>query len=296
MSELMTPDERLSIKEVGMDDSATSRLAPRSLNEVVRFAEVMAKGGIALPKIYRNNPGLCMAVTIVAVDLGMNPFMIAPSCYQVNDQLAYDAKLVTAIINARANLAVPLKYEYFGEGTAMWVRVTGSLKGNHERSYDSPPIEAIPNKRSPLWKNDPQQQLGYFGSRSWGRKYCPEVIMGLYTPDDLHSVPSEPRDVTSEWNPLQDPVDASVSPEQKQDELSEAIDNAEVEVIEPMSNDDRIELDWALGEIEGQNTPKELTEWQSSFGDIMTKMHPDAKGDVRKALKDRARKLEKDDE
>jgi len=96
-----------------------------------------------------------------------------------------------------------------------------------------------------------------------------------------------------DYNPLQEPPQTV---EGTANELEEAIDAPDPVVIEPMNDDDRNELDWVLGEIKEMNTTEDLHGWQSSFGEVMAKMHPDTKGDVRKALKDRARKLEKDDE
>lgn len=41
------------------------------------------------------------------------------------------------------------------------------------------------DRNSPLWVEDPRQQLAYLASRRWGRLYAPDVIMGVYSPDEL---------------------------------------------------------------------------------------------------------------
>lgn len=70
-------------------------------------------------------------------------------------------------------------------------RVTGTLDGT-ECVYETPPIGSITVKNSPLWKSDPRQQLGYFAARSWARRHCPEVILGVYDRDEVQEI----RDVT----------------------------------------------------------------------------------------------------
>jgi hypothetical protein len=39
-----------------------------------------------------------------------------------------------------------------------------------------------------LWKTAPKQQIAYLAVKYWARLYCPEVILGVYSPDEV-----EPR-------------------------------------------------------------------------------------------------------
>ena len=61
--------------------------------------------------------------------------------------------------------------------------------------YTSPPVKQIPVKNSPLWKGDPQQQLGYYSARAWARRHFPELLLGVYTREEIEEAPSV-RDVT----------------------------------------------------------------------------------------------------
>ncbi len=51
--------------------------------------------------------------------------------------------------------------------------------------YTSPKFVTINPKNSPLWKNDPDQQLFYFSVRSFARRHFPDVMMGIYTVDEM---------------------------------------------------------------------------------------------------------------
>ena len=44
-------------------------------------------------------------------------------------------------------------------------------------------------RNSTLWASDPKQQLAYLAIKRWSRLYCPDVIMGVYTPDELVDAP-----------------------------------------------------------------------------------------------------------
>lgn len=40
-------------------------------------------------------------------------------------------------------------------------------------------------RNSTLWADDPRQQLAYLAVKRWSRLYCPDVLLGVYTPDEL---------------------------------------------------------------------------------------------------------------
>lgn len=193
MSDIATIPARegLPMTAVGMREGDGLRIAPQNLGEVVKFAEVMSRAGSVLPKHLQGNPGGCMAVAMQALDWRMNPFAVASKSYEVGGRVAYEAQLIAAVVNTRSGIKGRLRYEFEGEGAALVCRVTGTLDGT-ECVYETPPIGSITVKNSPLWKSDPRQQLGYFAARSWARRHCPEVILGVYDRDEAQ----EMRDVT----------------------------------------------------------------------------------------------------
>lgn len=157
-----------------------------NMAEVMEFSKLMSLGGTAVPKHLRGNPGGCLAITIQALEWRMSPFAVANKSYEVNDRMAYEAQLIHAVIEARAPLKGRLRDRYEGEGTDRLCIVTGHIKGEVDPlEYKSPPISKIKVKNSPLWTADPDQQLWYYSTRSWARKYCPDVLLGIYTEEEL---------------------------------------------------------------------------------------------------------------
>lgn len=160
-------------------------LLPKSFGEVVAFSEMMSRSDVAVPKHLRNNPGACMAVTMRALRWEMDPFAVASKTYLVNDQIAYEAQLVAAVVHTRAPIARRPDYTYEGEGETRQCIVSCEMLDGTIKDYTSPKKRDIKVQNSPLWKSDPDQQLGYFSIRSWGRRHTPEVLLGVYTPDEL---------------------------------------------------------------------------------------------------------------
>ncbi len=59
----------------------------------------MARAGIA--KHLRDNPGA--AVAMQAFEWDMSPFAVASKSYSVNGVIAYEAQLITAVVNTRSH-------------------------------------------------------------------------------------------------------------------------------------------------------------------------------------------------
>ena len=192
----VAPRPEISTSAIGLTAGNGSKIAPQNLGEVVRFAEVMCKADIALPQHLRGNAGACMAVALQALEWEMSPFAVASKSYSVSGRIAYEAQLIAAVVNTRSGIKGRLRYEFIGEGNDLSCKVTGILDGE-ECTYESPPFSAITPKNSPLWKTDPRQQLAYYGARSWARRHCPEVILGVYDRDEMEGRgPDNARDIT----------------------------------------------------------------------------------------------------
>lgn len=197
MNQIATRPET-SINQIGIAAGAHgASIAPQSLGEVVRFSEVMCKADIALPKHLRGNAGACMAVALQALEWQMSPFAVASKSYAVNGTIAYEAQLIAAVVNTRSGIEGRLKYRFEGDGDAMKCFVVGKIDGE-ELDYESPAIGSIHPKNSPLWKTDPQQQLGYYSARAWARRHTPEVILGVYDREEAETFqgPENAKDVT----------------------------------------------------------------------------------------------------
>lgn len=178
---------------IGFGGASGFDLAPKSLGEVVGFSKLMASAGHAIPNHLRGNPGACMAVTIQALGWQMSPFAVAQKSYKVGDTIAYEAQLISAVVNVRAGFKNRPLIEYQGEGPTRQCKVTFTFKNGDVRDYQSPMFKDIPIKNSPLWKNDPDQQLSYYSQRSAARRHCPEVILGVYDPDELEAAEPMPE-------------------------------------------------------------------------------------------------------
>lgn len=194
-----------------------------SLDKMMRLADVMATGRATLPKHFYGNPADCLAVVMQSMQWKMNPFAVAQKTHLVNGVLGYEAQLVNAVITTCAPVLDRLHYEWFGA----WEKVIGQFtikngdKGEYRvpgwkledekglgvkvwatfRGEDEPRVLELllaqaRTRNSTLWADDPRQQLAYLATKRWSRLYCPDVILGVYSPDELEETTPVVRDVS----------------------------------------------------------------------------------------------------
>jgi len=183
-------------------------LLPAPLEKLQEVADFMAAAGPMVGPGFQGHPRRCLAIAYQAARWGLDPVAVSQKAYVTEqrgvERIGYEAQLVASIINTRAPLAKgpggqrrPIEIDYFGEGAARYCVVTGYLEGSEKpRKVSSPTVANIKPKNSPLWFSDPDQQLAYYTQRSWARRWCPQVLLGIYTPEELSFVQVSVEDVT----------------------------------------------------------------------------------------------------
>ena len=180
----------------------------QALGQLTTFADLMAQSAVTVPKHLAGKPADCMAIVMQAMQWGMNPYAVAQKTHLVNGVLGYEAQLVNAVISSSSAIQGRFHYEYGGDWEkiagqkdgrdelGLFIRVGAVLRGEAEITWGEPIYLAdITTRNSPLWKTAPKQQIAYLAVKYWARLYCPEVILGVYSPDEV-----EPR-TEKEINP-----------------------------------------------------------------------------------------------
>ncbi len=163
-------------------------LVPQSMDQAMRLAEMMAVGKL-VPSHLQRSPGDCLMVIEQAMRWGMSPFAVAQSTSVIQGKLMFEGKLVAAALHASGALATRLAYDYAGEGAARLVRVSAVLAGETEpRAVEVKLADA--KTTNGMWTKQPDQQLAYHGARVWARRYAPEVMLGVYAPEEMETAPT----------------------------------------------------------------------------------------------------------
>jgi hypothetical protein len=114
----------------------------------------------------------------------MSPFAVAQCTSVIQGKLMFEGKLVAAALNASGILSSRLDYDFSGEGAQREVTVRGTLKGE-SKPREVTVFLADAKTTNSMWTKQPDQQLVYAGTRIWARRHAPEVMLGVYAPEEF---------------------------------------------------------------------------------------------------------------
>jgi len=191
------------------DDNDNFLKSSDAFNRIKDAARMLAYSGftpkhLVVPNDPERSVANCFRVVANADRWGLDMFSVADQTYSIGGKLAYQGQLVIAIINRHAGLDGKLGFKFDGKvGTdELTVTVSGKFKGAAEPSTLTLSVGQAKTDNK-MWKQDPEQKLCYTGATRWARRYCPEVILGVMTFEDLeviaaNEVPELPVDLRTE--------------------------------------------------------------------------------------------------
>lgn len=178
-----------SVNQLMFNDSKMDRM--------LRTAEIMASGKTTVPAHLRGSVGDCMAIVIQAAQWNMNPFSVAQKTHLVNGALGYEAQLVNAVIITRAPIIGRPQFVWEGDwskwtgkgdkNATLAVVVSAQFVGDEQPTALRVSMAQAGVRNSPNWETDPKQQLAYLAIKRWARLYCPDVLLGVYSADELEA-------------------------------------------------------------------------------------------------------------
>lgn len=204
-----------------------------AMGHMMNVATFMAGGTMTLPVPYQKNPANCLAVVMQAAQWKMNPYAVAQKTHFVNGNIGYEAQLVSAVIQQSGAVNGMFKFEWFGpwekivgkiieresktkkddngyakkykvpgwsfdDEEGVGITVSATLKGETEPRELKLLLKQATTRNSTLWADDPKQQIAYLAQKRWARLYCPGVILGVYTRDELETIDTPEKDITAQ--------------------------------------------------------------------------------------------------
>ncbi|CAH6661292.1 Gifsy-2 prophage RecT [Pseudocitrobacter vendiensis] len=244
----------------------------QALGQLTAFANLMADSQVTVPAHLAGKPADCMAIVMQAMQWGMNPYAVAQKTHLVNGVLGYEAQLVNAVIASSSAIHGRFHYRYGGDWErctrtqeisrekhgkngkynvtervrgwtdedeiGLFVQVGAILRGESEITWGEPLyLSGVVTRNSPLWVSNPKQQIAYLGVKYWARLYCPEVILGVYSPDEveqrtereINPVPAQRmsvKEITSEVDITASAQESATNVDALADEIRERIDTS----------------------------------------------------------------------
>ena len=143
---------------------------------------------------------------------------------------------------------------------------------------------------STQWATDPQQQISYAALKKFARRYCPDVILGVYTPDEFEPVDPPPEreinpaagatqasSLKNRMRKTRDPIDAEPAPR----DAPQAMPNFDEQ---PPARDFASALQTMIDGIKECSSTEELSHWGQDIKEFAEE-HPEVNLDtVRQAF------------
>jgi hypothetical protein len=242
----LAKDVETELQTISEPNSATEMLLnPQIMAQMQGLANMMASGKSTVPKHLQQSPGDCFAIIMQAAQWRMNPFAVAQKTHIVNGVLGYEAQLVNAVISSSNAISGRFHYEYKGDWSSdkdpeSFVRVGALIKGEDEFTWGEwlSPATVAP-KNSTLWKSAPKQQAAYLVLKYWARIYCPSVILGVYTPEEVEYKKQNEKEINpkSTTSSRAESIKAKARAKAAQKPALEAVDEVVPEVAPEVAPD-----------------------------------------------------------
>ncbi|NHN85770.1 hypothetical protein GOB93_14125 [Acetobacter musti] len=153
-----------------------------------------------VPQHLQGSPGDCLMVIEQAMRWQMSPFAVAQATAVVRGKMTFEGKLIAAAVQTSGVLEGRLNYEFAGSGDNRKITVIGHIRGEKSpRTVDVVLKDAKTDNQ--WWTKTPDQMLSYHGARVWARRHVPEVMLGVYAPEEFDSAP--PHHETVDVTPAQ---------------------------------------------------------------------------------------------
>lgn len=187
-------------------------LVPATMAEAMKLAEMMA-GSKLVPAALQKSPADCLMVIQQAVRWALDPFAVAQECSVIQGKLMYGGKLVAAVVNSRGGLEERLSFDYTGTGEGRTITVSGKVRGEKTPRSVTVIFKDV-RTNAAVWRTQPDQQLMYHGSRVWARRHVPELMLGVWSPEEFpaEAANSNQPAPVSETSPIA-PVEVARPPE-----------------------------------------------------------------------------------
>jgi hypothetical protein len=170
--------------------SGAAAMIPRNMRDAMEMANMMAKTGFLAKEI--QNVGGALFVMEQSMRWNMSPFAVAMETSFIQGKPMFSGKIVAAAVQGSGVLTGRLSYDYSGAGDDRTVTVRGTLRGEAEPREVAVRVRDA-RTQNKVWTTQTDQQLAYHGARVWARRHAPEVMLGVYSPEEFE--PEAPREM-----------------------------------------------------------------------------------------------------
>ncbi|PKM70861.1 MAG: hypothetical protein CVU92_11420 [Firmicutes bacterium HGW-Firmicutes-17] len=179
--------EKRELKDVNLGVNIFSGSNEFSL--ALKMANALSSSTI-VPKDYQGNIGNALIALEMSNRLGTSPLMVMQNLYIVNGRPAWSSQYIIAMINSSKKYKTELQYCFEGKGDSLSCYAFVEDHAGHEVkgptiTMEMAKAEGWVGKTGSKWKTMPEVMIRYRAASFFGRLNCPDMIMGIYSTEEV---------------------------------------------------------------------------------------------------------------
>lgn len=176
------------MNEINTTPKQSFSLAPRDLEEAMRFAEIMSKSSI-IPKDFANNPGNILVAVQWGLELGLPPMQAMQSIAVINGRPTLWGDAVIGLVRG-SSLCEYVQEESFDDKAICRVKRKGEDEQIRIFTIDDAKKAGLFGKQGP-WTQYPKRMM-QMRARSWAlRDVFPDVLRGMAVAEEVQDTQQE---------------------------------------------------------------------------------------------------------
>ena len=160
-----------------------------------RVAKMLSSSNL-VPKDFQGNIQNTMIALEISNRIGASPLMVMQNLYIIHGKPSWSSSFIIAAINS-SNKFSPLRFDISGTGDDYGCVAWCVEKGTDQR-LESPRVtigmarkEGWLTKAGSKWVTMPDLMLRYRAASFFGRLYAPEILMGMYSVEEIQDIKPE---------------------------------------------------------------------------------------------------------
>jgi hypothetical protein len=186
MTDLSPQSTALTTASAGA--SSSGLLAnPAAFEHTWRVAKAFSMSQM-VPPHFQGKPENCMVALLMAEQLEVNHLLALQNLTVIQGRPGFNAQFAIALANRRGPFAGPITWESKGKGDALEVSAKAVIKSTGEAVSVTVSMEMAKAEgwtKNPKYRSIPEQMLRYRSATWLIRLYCPEVLLGFGTSEEL---------------------------------------------------------------------------------------------------------------
>ena len=158
--------------------------APAQFEHAQRIAKLLSSSDL-VPNQYKGNIANTMVALEMAFRMNASPLMVMQNLHIIHGRPSWASSFIIASINSCGKFGT-LRFKSDDKSCRAIAtdRSTGEIIEGPLVTMEMAKQEGWIDKAGSKWKTMPELMLKYRAAAFFGRLYCPEIMMGLYSADE----------------------------------------------------------------------------------------------------------------